>query len=58
VLDDLIAAAAADPDPEVAAGGGAVSGPGNRADDVDSRAALLFETWGQAVRRARPSIAI
>jgi len=46
VLDELIAAAAADPDPEVQQAVALFRG-WNRQDDADSRAALLFETWAK-----------
>ena len=44
VLDDLVAAAQGDPDPEVQAAVALLKG-WNRETVADSRAALLFETW-------------
>ncbi|MBW8811915.1 MAG: penicillin acylase family protein [Caulobacterales bacterium] len=46
VLDELVAAAAADADPEVQQAV-ALLKAWNRQDDADSRAALLFETWAR-----------
>lgn len=44
VLDDLVAAAGGDPDPEVQQAV-ALLDAWDRRDEADSRAALLFETW-------------
>jgi len=46
VLDELVAAASADPDPEVQKAVELFKA-WNRQDDADSRAALLFETWAR-----------
>jgi acyl-homoserine-lactone acylase len=46
VLDELIAAASSDPDPEVQRAV-ALLKAWDRRDDADSRAALLFETWAK-----------
>lgn len=44
VLDDLIAAASGDPDPEIQQAA-ALFKTWNRKDDADAKAALLFEIW-------------
>jgi acyl-homoserine-lactone acylase len=46
VLDELVAAASADADPEVQTAA-ALLKAWNRQDDADARAALLFETWAK-----------
>jgi acyl-homoserine-lactone acylase len=54
VMDDLIAAASGDPDPEVQQAVQLFK-DWNRQDDADSKAALLFETW--ASKFAGPNFA-